>query len=91
MAWVAVRQIAAGRMSVNGSEARWVERTYLRPAWKSRYVPDRKNAEAMTGDIQWMFEPLVQPNQNRETGRKMAPIIATGRRLSGTKSAEDVQ
>ena len=38
--------------------------TYFRPAWKSRKADAAHNADAITGDIQWMLPALVHPNQN---------------------------
>ena len=70
-------------------ESKEGKRAYFRPAWKSRNVPAEKNVEAMIGTIQWTLAELVQPNQNIEMGRRIAPTMAMGRRSSGTKSGGD--
>lgn len=42
----------------------------------------------MIGTIQGILGPAVQPNQNNEMGKNMAPTIATGKRSSGMKSVK---
>ena len=63
-------------------------KTDFRPAWKSRNVPLEKIADPMIGNIHGMLAAEVHPNQNMEIGRRMPPIIAIGRRLSGIKSVQ---
>ena len=63
---------------------------YLSAAWNSKNVPAAKNAEPMMGTIKLILGKLVQPNQNREMGSRIAPTIATGNRFSGIKSVTEL-
>lgn len=65
--------------------------TDFKPAWKSRNVPLAKNAVPMIGTIHGTLAAEVHPNQNMEIGSRIPPNIATGRRLSGMKSAQKVE